>query len=122
MKQKIFFYILFLLFTTSCFKKKFDKKVWNSDSIDDIITYENRNEMLDDLLENYKLKGKSILEVENIMGKFDEHNFNDSTRTIEIQVLIKWRGIEPYKYKNLILRYNKNKIIDSVYVTEYSAE
>ena len=119
MKQKSYFYILLLLLTISCNKKKFNKADWNSDFIDDKITYENRNEMLDDLLENHKLKGKSISDIENILGKLDEHNFSDSTNLIEIPVLVKWRGIDPYKYKYLNLKYNKNKIIDSVFVTEF---
>lgn len=114
--------ILILFFTTSCIKKKFDKAVWNSDFVDDKITYENRNEMLDDLLNNYELKGKSISEIENILGKLDEHSFSDSTNLIEIPVLVKWRGIDPYKYKNLYLRYNSKKIIDSVYVTESTVD
>lgn len=121
MKHRTFFILIsFLLF--SCSKKKFDKKVWNSDFIDDKITYENRNEMLDDLLENHKLNGKKISEIENILGKLDEHNFSDSTNLIQIPVLVKWKGIDPYRYKYLNLRYNEKKIVDSVYVTEYKVE
>ena len=119
MKTRIFAYISILIFAISCTNKKFDKTIWNSDFTDDKLTYENRNEMLDDLLENYELKGKSISEVEKIMGKFDEHSFSDSTNLIEIPILVKWRGIDPYKYKYLKMEYNNNKIIDSVYVTEY---
>ena len=33
--------------------------------------------MLDDLLQNYKLEGKTISEIENIIGKFDEHSFSE---------------------------------------------
>ena len=119
MNHKIIFCILSLLFLNSCSKKKFDKTLWNSDFIDDKITYENRNEMLDDLLQNYKLEGKTISEIENILGKFDEHSFSDSANIIVIPVLVEWKGIDPYKYKYLNLNYSKKGVIDSVYVTEY---
>lgn len=78
--------------------------------------------MLDDLLENYKLKGKKISDIENIMGKFNEHDYSDSTNLIVLPVLVKWKGIAPYKYKYLNLRYNNKDIVDSVYITEYSIE
>ncbi|MCB9201525.1 MAG: hypothetical protein H6604_00540 [Flavobacteriales bacterium] len=118
------FLITLIFISTSCSnKQKFDKKKWTSNYTDDIITYENRNEMLDDLLKNYTLKGKKINEIENILGKINDMNgaFNDSTNNvITFSVLVEWSGIEPYNYKHLHLHYNEQTIIDSIYITEYS--
>ena len=120
--MKITLYILLLLMATSCHHKNFDKAIWNSKLVDDEITYENRYEMLDDLLENHQLKGKTIADVERIMGKFDEHDYSDQTNEIIIPILVEWQGIDPYKYKYLNLRYNSKNIIDSVYITAYKAK
>lgn len=111
--------ILIVCFLTlfSC-AKKFDKKVWNSDFIDDKITYENRNEILDDLLDNYQLKGKTVSGAEQIMGKFEKEDFVPNKNQIKIPVLVEWQGIDPSSYKYLILHYNQNRVIDSVYIVK----
>ncbi|QOW09899.1 hypothetical protein Q73A0000_05760 [Kaistella flava (ex Peng et al. 2021)] len=113
--------VLILLLLLSCQKHiKFDKNLWNSDDTDDKISYDLRYEMLDDLLANYRLKGKNIQEIEKIIGKINEKG-NDDQKTQDAliyTVLIKWRGIDPVQYKYLNLHFNKQKIIDSVFISE----
>ncbi|QOW09554.1 hypothetical protein Q73A0000_03825 [Kaistella flava (ex Peng et al. 2021)] len=112
---------LILLLSFSCQKQiKFDKDLWNSDDTDDKISYDLRYEMLDDLLENYSLKGKNIQEIEKIIGKINEKGHDDQKTqdALIYTVLIKWRGIDPVHYKYLNLHFNKQKIIDSVFISE----
>ena len=96
---------------------KFDAKKWND--TEDNLTFEYRDAMLNDLLENYHLKGRNIDEMEKIFGKIDEHNFSDEENRLCFQVLQKWNGIDPVYTKYLNLKFNQNGIIDSIYTTEY---
>ena len=100
--------------------RKFDKNLWNSDDTDDRISYDLRYEMLDDLLMNYNLKGKSIQEIEKILGKINEKGHDDQKTqdALIYTVLIKWRGIDPIQYKYLNLHFNDQQIIDSIFISE----
>jgi len=96
---------------------KYDVSKWNDES--DRATYEYRNAMLDDLLENHNPKGMNIRELEELFGYIDY----DSTSTgISFEVYQEWEfiGIDPTYTKYLNLRLNKHKIVDSVYFTEYA--
>lgn len=103
----------------SCNKEmKYDVNKWNEN--EENITFENRNAMLNDLLQNYHLKGRNINEMETIFGPIDEHNFSDEENRLVFEVLRKWRGIDPIYTKYLNIRFNQKGIIDSVYITEFS--
>lgn len=100
--MKITYSFLIMIILLSCHKQmKFDKKSWNSDDIDDKINYELRYEMLGDLLTNYNLKGKSIQEIQELMGNTNEKGHDDQKTqdALIYTVLIKWRGIDPVYYK-----------------------
>ena len=119
--MKFAFLFLFLITLFSCQKqRKFDKNLWNSDDTDDRISYDLRYEMLDDLLMNYNLKGKSIQEIEKILGKINEKGHDDQKTqdALIYTVLIKWRGIDPIQYKYLNLHFNDQQIIDSIFISE----
>lgn len=105
--------LLILIIIFSCTKqRKFDVKKWNDES--DRGEFHYRNEMLDDLMKNYHLKGKSIQEIKDLILFFDSSN-----NVIVFEVFQEWKGIDPSYTKYLNLRFNRNKIVDSVYITEY---
>jgi len=91
---------------------KFDSVNWNDES--DRGEYHYRNAMLDDLIENYHLKGKTIDEITELFQYFDS-----TDNVISFKVYQEWKGIDPSYTKYLNLKLNKNKIVDSVYITEY---
>lgn len=88
--------------------------MWNDDS--DRGLYENRNAMLDDLLENHQLKGMNLHELEELFGYIDS---TSNRRKINFEVYQEWDGIDPFYTKYLNLRLNKDRIVDSVYISEY---
>ncbi len=105
---------LFLISICSCSgkKTKFDVKKWNDES--DRGFFQNRNAMLDDLMTNYHLKGKTIKQITKLF-----HYYDSSNNLISFEVYQEWKGIDPSYTKYLNLKLNKNKIVDSVYISEY---
>jgi hypothetical protein len=74
--------------------------------------------MLDELMENYRLKGKTIGELEKLFG-FIDYDSTINQNKITFEVYQEWRGIDPSLTKYLVLRLNKSKIVDSIYTYEY---
>ncbi len=104
-------------FILSCSKNiKFDVNKWNDESDRGIYNY--RNAMLDDLMENHRLKGKTIGELEKLFG-FVDYDSTINQNKITFEVYQEWRGIDPSLTKYLVLRLNKSKIVDSIYTYEY---
>lgn len=114
-KQIIIFLILFTI--CSCGRgtneMKFDVEKWNDES--DRGYYNNRNAMLNDLMNNYQLKGKTVDELTELFLYFDSANY-----IISFEVYQKWKGMELSYTKYLNLRLNKNKVVDSVFITEFN--
>jgi hypothetical protein len=117
MKKKLLIFAFALIFFSCNGEMKFDSKKWND--FEDNNTFEYRNAMLNDLLNNYHLKGRNINEMGKIFGKIKENDFNKSENLLIFDVLQEWSGIEPVYNKYLNLKYNEKGIIDSVYITEY---
>jgi hypothetical protein len=99
-KQPIYFLVFLTVF--SCGRgtneMKFNIHKWNDES--DRIFYNNRNAMLDDLLNNYHLKGKSVEEITALFEYFDSTN-----NIISFEVHQEWKGMDPsytkfLKFKN----------------------
>ncbi|SRR5258706_4952013 len=66
--MKFSFLLIFILSASSCNPSHtFDKKKWAEHT--DLINYPNRKYMLDDLLINYKLKGKSYSQIIDLLGQ-----------------------------------------------------
>ena len=72
--------------------------------------------MLDDLLENHQLKGMNLHELEELFGYIDSISHR---KKISFEVYQEWDGIDPSYTKYLNLRLNKDRIVDSVYISEY---
>ena len=66
--MKFLYLSFFILFISSCKPSHtFDKKKWAEHK--DLINYPNRKDMLDDLLKNYELKGKSYSQILDLLGQ-----------------------------------------------------
>ncbi len=107
--------IIALLFSCSNRQEKFNKKRWNS--IEDRSFYEYRNQMLEDLLKNHKLKGKTIDELNELFGHIE--HYDTLNNKIEFEVLQEWSGIDPSYTKYLVLKLDKNKKVKSISFDEY---
>ena len=111
-------FISFLILITFCScgsetsKMKFDVENWNNET--DRGFYNYRHAMLDDLFDNYELKGKTVEEITEIF-----HFFDSTKNIISFEVYQEWKGIDPSYTKYLNLRLNNNSIVDSVYMSEY---
>jgi outer membrane protein assembly factor BamE (lipoprotein component of BamABCDE complex) len=73
--------------------------------------------MLRDLLKNYKLKGKTIKELNELFGNIEYYYTLNNTVTFE--VFQKWSGIDPVYIKYLILKLDKNKKVKSISFDEF---
>lgn len=60
--------MLILLILVSCTEKNFDSKKWKTWDVTNS-DYISRWDMVDDLIENYNLKGKTKIQIEEILGK-----------------------------------------------------
>jgi len=101
-------FISLLFFSCSFNNQKFNTQRWNLK--DDIGHYSYRESMLDDLLENHKIKGLSITELEKFLGeiKIDEPNKNEIYFNIVTDFGF---DIDPFYRKDLILELDKNSIV-----------
>ena len=115
-KKAIQLIIIPLMFLSCSDRMKFDIKKWNDESDRGYFHY--RNAMLDDLLENYHLKGKTIKELQSIFGYVD-YDSTINQQNISFEVYQEWKGIDPSYTKYLVLRLSKNKTVDSVYFNEF---
>ncbi len=104
------------LFIISC-TKKFDKQRWE-DRTDDNFPPQYRAAMLKDLSENYKLKGKTVSEIENLLGRSDGIENNRMYYNIKIE----YSGVDPDYTKDLIFDFSKDSIITSYKVVEWGDE
>ncbi len=111
--------ILFVLFISSCSfnQEKYNKQKWNLK--DDVGYYSYRDPMLKDLLENHKLKGLNISELENLFGKIEIDSLNK--KEIVFNVVVDFGSdIDPVHTKNLIIILDKNSIAKDYKIIEWN--
>jgi len=95
---------------------KFDKAKWNED-YQDGFPPKARNKMVNDLVENHKLKGLKYWEVIELLG---EPIAKDSS-TFSYEVVIKYDGlfaIDPTYVKSLVFYFSKDSTITDVKIEE----
>lgn len=107
--------IVSLLVSCSNQEEKFNKERWNSE--EDRGYYEYRNQMLGDLLNNYKLKGKTVEELNELFGNIEY--YDTLNNIISFEILQEWSGIDPVYTKYLILKLDKNKKVKSISFDEF---
>ena len=87
-------------------KKAFDKELWNAKDGDD--NYSHRDEMLDNLVYNVKLKGLTKEEVITMLGEPDRTN----NEYLYYEVLVKEIVAFPLHKKFLVLKLAKDNTVE----------
>lgn len=97
-------------------KQKFDKTQW--DEVADLMTFPNRKYMIDDLVQNYQLKGKTFSELVELLGP--PQSKLDSTLEVfyDIDIDYGW-DIDPVYTKTLFIAFDKDTIVKSFAVQEW---
>jgi hypothetical protein len=111
----IFLLIISFLFSCSNHEGKFNKERWNSE--EDRGYFEYRSQMLEDLLKNQKLKGKTVEELKKLFGNLE--NYDTLKNTITFTVLQEWSGIDPVYTKYLVLKLDFNKKVKYISFEEF---
>ncbi len=109
-------FIVMICFFSSCQKKKFDKEKWAE--MGDIMSFPNRDAMLDDLLENQDLKQKSYLQIVELLGN---PQFKlDSTMEIGYAIDEDYgTDIDPVYVKTLVIQFDQDTLVRGFKVDEW---
>ena len=115
---KAYFLLLSIAVTLfSCQRKeKFDKARWAE--VGDAMTFPNRKYMIDDLIQNHQLKGKTYHDLVKLLGQ--PQSEIDSTLQVfyDIDVDYGW-DIDPVYTKTLSIVFDKDTIVKSFEVQEW---
>jgi len=105
--------ILVALLAGCAGKEKFTPKGWDDG---DGIEFPRRFRMVDDLLENHKLKGLTYKQVIALLQYPQRNSFTD--RSFHYEITRKMSGIDTIYAKNLVFYLNKDSIVTDVKVVE----
>ncbi len=108
--------MFFVITLISC-KNKFDKAGWNYSGPDtgDLKEYPYRDRMVDDLLENYTIKGLSKKQVFDLLGETEVVD-----NTIYYIIFIDFGyDIDPVHTKHLEIKFNEKGIAESAKIDEW---
>ncbi|MHA4807401.1 hypothetical protein ACX0G9_04825 [Flavitalea flava] len=118
--MRYLFFILFSILLTSCNSNhKFDKKGWAEQS--DLLRFPNRKYMIEDLLNNYQLKGKSYSQIAELLGQpvVTPLKFNN-TSEILYGVEIEFGKDRTLNHtKTLSLKFNQDTIVQDFKIIEW---
>jgi len=96
--------------------QKFDKIQWAKEG--DLKTFPNRKYMVDDLVENYNLKGKKFRFLVDLLGK--PQSELDSNMEIVYDIDIDYGSdIDPIYSKDLYIEFDKDTIVKDYSVREW---
>lgn len=112
--------LLLLAFVVAFFscqqKQKFDKTKWAE--VADLITFPNRKYMIDDLVQNYQLRGKTYHELVELLGA--PQSELDSTLRVHYDIDVGYGSdIDPVYTKNLSIELDKDTIVKDFEVQEW---
>jgi len=112
---KAFIFLAFVaVCLTACRKKeKFDRYRWNGG---DGLSFPYRDNMLEDLLANHKLKGLTYKQVTQLLHPPDRNSFTD--KSFEYEIICKMNKLDTVYAKTLILYLNKDSIVSDFKVVE----
>ena len=97
-------------------KQKFDKVKWAE--VADLMTFPNRKLMIDDLANNFKLKGKKYEEIVDLLGQPQGKGDNDLQIFYDIDVKY-GSDIDPVYTKTFNFQFDKDSIVKTVEVKEW---
>jgi hypothetical protein len=110
--------LIIILFLLGCDSKdiKFEKTGWVER--EDLGIYPHRNKMLNDLTQNYKLKGLSHKQLIDLIGK-PEQNLTGEKNYIYYNIITEYKGnIDPIYVKNLEVKLTKDSTVESFRINE----
>lgn len=111
-----FVYFLFIVILISCNKIKFNSNRWQQYMGVDGPDGSEREAMAEDLLQNYKLVGLTNKQMLQLLGP--PENYTDTTKTY-YTLSEKYDMIDPVSGKDLIIKFNKDSIINSAEIKEW---
>jgi hypothetical protein len=120
-QNKVIFLISFLLLIASCRNNelKFDKATWNK-RID--FFYENREKMVDDLIENHLHKGMPYKELIELLGPSGNYsNLKPNSIGYEISVFY-GHDIDPIRSTVLVFNLSKDSIVQDFKIEKWKHE
>jgi hypothetical protein len=110
MKRQFIFLPLTLTLFSCQTQQKFDKTKWAE--VADLKTFPNRKYMIDDLVNNYQLKGKKYSEIVKLLDK--PQSKLDSTMEIYYDIDIAYgTDIDPIYSKTLSITFDKDTVVKS---------
>ena len=116
----MFFLLMSLLVNQGCHevvvKQSFDKQKWNDREDMD---YPERNSIIDDLVKNHKIKG---LKYKQLIELLKEPQGHDSLSVYYQIVMDFGNDIDPVYTKNLEVTFNKDSIVNNVYIKEWKKD
>ena len=109
--------LVFLMTFTACHQKqKFDKTKWQE--VGDLMTFPNRNAMVDDVAQNYNLKGKTLNDITGLLGQ-PQYPL-DSTMEIGYKIDEDYgTDIDPIYTKTLLIQFDKDTTVKNVEIKEW---
>ncbi len=117
--------IIFLLIIHSCkFGQEipFDSELWIEDGNEGGYP-EKRELMLDDLLKNYHLKGKTYQEIQHLLGRDLSGNDDMDDRILQYNVITDFRwNIDPMYTKDLFIYFSKDSVVTGYKVKEWDRD
>jgi len=106
-----------MLLTACKNETKFDKAGWIIK--DDLGLYPNRNKMLNDLIENQKLKGLTYLQLIDKIGE-PEKNVSGDSNSIYYDIVTDYgHDIDPVYSKTLEFKFDTDSIITDYKINEF---
>ncbi|WPU94186.1 hypothetical protein SNE25_01435 [Mucilaginibacter sabulilitoris] len=115
----LLFSLLISLVVQGChsvvFKQSFDKQKWNDKEDWD---YPQRNNVVDDLVKNHRLKGLNYKQLINLLG-IPQGQSEDSAGIYYQIVMDFGNDIDPVYTKNLLIGFNKDSIVNSITINEW---
>jgi uncharacterized membrane protein len=115
-KSKIIFLSLNLLLLSCDHNIKFEKSGWLE--TDDPDGYANRENMLNDLISNHKLKGLKYSEIIDLLGPPENYE-NKNSNIISYNIVLDFgHDIDPVYTKDLDLEFSKDSIVQDFKLVE----
>ena len=94
---------------------KFNKSQW--DSIGDLHSHPNREDMLEDLIEHHKIKGLTYHQLIDSLGQ--PENYGDTKDSIYYDIVVNYGYLDPKSGKYLAIGFNKDSIATGFKVVEW---
>lgn len=108
-------FLLFLIILLAACDQKFEKSGW---VCKDDMEYPKRRRMVNDLVENYKMKGMTYSQIINLLGD-GEKGQNEENKLFYDIIVNYGIDIDPVYMKYLEINFTKDSIVNSFKIVEW---